>query len=351
MPVPVPPKPPASPRLFFVHGGGPVPGRAPGRVDAIDETTGLRETVIPPERIKGAHVRDLAVSPDGTKIVLGEFVPTAASSNPAQHLVLYELGSDTRRDLTPATSDVEDIDPVFAPDGRTVVFARLRFPIWGCGRCPLELRSVALDGSGERQLTTMPPFRGPLDGGPFYGDRQPSFSHDGRRIVFVRNSDQSGMYTMNADGSDLRLLFPDPQVCWHGADPAWSPDGHSIAFLRNGETGNVTNLFVMRADGTGLRQLTRTVRHNPPPDDARCGSVGTRESEHIQPAWSPDSSRIVFASNRDQLDNPDGPLMELFSLAPDGTGLRKLTTNPSPVDVATRWAHPSDSHPSYGPRP
>lgn len=264
----------------------------------------------------------------------------------AMHLVLYELGGGTSRDVTPTTCSIDDSDPVFAPDGRTVVFARTGRPHLGCTLCPVELRSVALDGSGDRQLTTMPPFKGPLDGGPFFGDRQPSFSPDGDQIVFVRNSNQSGIYTMNADGSGLRLLFRDPQVCWHGSDPAWSPDGRSITFLRNGETGGVTNLFVMRADGTELRQLTRTVKHNAPSDDARCSGV-TLESVHIQPAWSPDSSRIVFASNRDQLERPEGPLMELFSVAADGTGLRKLTTNPSASDVATRWANPSDSFPSY----
>jgi opacity protein-like surface antigen len=62
-------------------------------------------------------------------------------------------------------------------------------------------------------------------------------------------------------------------------DPAWSPDGKQIAFVDHRGAGD---LYVMNADGSGLRQLTQS---SLPP----AANYGAR-----QPAWSPDGSRIAF---------------------------------------------------------
>jgi TolB protein len=71
---------------------------------------------------------------------------------------------------------------------------------------------------------------------------------------------------MNADGSEARMLAQD------GAEPVWSPDGRKIAFtgLYPGDKGYKANVFVMNADGSGQRNLTR--------------GAGVRDS---QPVWSP----------------------------------------------------------------
>ena len=54
---------------------------------------------------------------------------------------------------------------------------------------------------------------------------------------------------MNADGSGLRNLTRSPA---YDGNPAWSPDGRKIAFGRDGE------IYVMNADGNGQRNLTRS---------------------------------------------------------------------------------------------
>ena len=104
------------------------------------------------------------------------------------------------------------------------------------------------DGSGLRRLTRIARVNGAL----------PSWSPDGRKIVFV--SDRDGnleVYVMNADGSGQRNLTRHPG---HDSDPAWSPDGRKIAFTTKRE-GNF-EIYVMNADGSGQRNLTR----NPAPD-------------------------------------------------------------------------------------
>ena len=95
-----------------------------------------------------------------------------------------------------------------------------------------------------------------------------------------------------------------------GMHPGWSPDGTQIVFWRPGskDIGSPiapvkAAVFVVDADGRNLRQVT--------PQDAR-----RRES----PGWSPDGSRIVFTSI-------DGQRQDIYTIRPDGTDLRQLTTD------------------------
>src|SRR5262245_2223884 len=63
--------------------------------------------------------------------------------------------------------------------------------------------------------------------------------------------DNGGVYSVKADGSGLRKLA-DP-----GEQPAWSPDGKRIAYVVNvSHVPGDGRLWVMKADGSGKRQLT-----------------------------------------------------------------------------------------------
>lgn len=62
-----------------------------------------------------------------------------------------------------------------------------------------------------------------------------------------------------------------------GWDPAWSPDGNSIAFT-SGSPHSIPNLWLIRADKTGLRQMTTRGAH--------------------EPEWLPDGKTIVFGTLR-----------------------------------------------------
>jgi Tol biopolymer transport system component len=130
----------------------------------------------------------------------------------------------------------------------------------------------------------------------------PAWSPDGTRIAFTRaanNPDGGDIWVMNADGTGAELLVAD------GTTPAWSPDGRKVVFARQtappGE-GSQRLLFVF--DDGEVQQLTQ------PNDDFHV-------SEHSDPAWSPDGSRIVF--NDWALSNPP-----VRSIAADGGDPRVL---------------------------
>ena len=101
---------------------------------------------------------------------------------------------------------------------------------------------------------------------------------------------------MSADGSDVRRVAPKAT----SGEPAWSPDGRRIAFRifdgRRFESAGNSDLFVVNADGSGLRRLTR-------------GAANVRWF-----AWSPDGRTVAFLRNR-----------EVYMVNADGTGERRLT--------------------------
>jgi dipeptidyl aminopeptidase/acylaminoacyl peptidase len=149
------------------------------------------------------------------------------------------------------------------------------------------------------------------DDGGSYG---PSFSPDGRRIVFssVGNegdvSDTIGatgldLYVMAADGSDRRRLLDGNE----DASPAWSPDGDQIAFVRGGGAYGAGRIFVVDPDGEGPARVL--VEQDGPGTDS-------------DPAWSPDGTQLAFVRTA------PGGLSHLMVADADGSDARSVLERP-----------------------
>ena len=98
------------------------------------------------------------------------------------------------------------------------------------------------------------------------------------RIAFVALDDQSNaqIYTMNADGSDLRQLTNDTNGSYM---PIWSPDGTKITYTAYDFGHNTQQVFVMRADGSHKVDVSN--------DDSTDNGLAR---------WSPDGSKLVYVS-------------------------------------------------------
>jgi TolB protein len=160
-----------------------------------------------------------------------------------------------------------------------------------------EIYTMNADGSDLKRLTNAPG-----------EDALPRWSSDGQRIVFYSVRDgQREVYSMNADGSEQTRLTNNPA---DDAYPTWSPDGGRIAFSTNRDGEAQREIYVMNADGTGQTRLTDT-----PP--AVQGLRGISEF----PLWSA-GGRIAFSSIRGGLDT-----LQLFAMAGDGSNQAQVTND------------------------
>lgn len=144
------------------------------------------------------------------------------------------------------------------------------------------------------------------------GDFDPSFSADGRFIVFARYNEPGAssfgahIFVMRSDGSEVRQLTTGEVL---DENPSFSPDGSQIVFDRGEGEIYSPNIFAINIDGSGLRRLTNG-------------------GYDVEPTFTPDGRRIVFAGNRSKYRQGPRDVGNIFSVRPNGTGLRMLVGGP-----------------------
>lgn len=212
---------------------------------------------------------------------------------------IYTISPNGRhlRNLTPGSPAADDY-PSWSADGRKIAFWSTRTgpdnPIVPTlGRADQEIFVMNADGSGLRQLT----YNTGDDGGP-------AWSPNGDRLVFHRFLDDDSpadLWTVRVNGTGERNLTRSPRISERYG--VWSPDGREIVIMRrNLEGTNDTNdIYTIRPDGSHLTAL-----------------INTRDDE-ASPDWSPDGKRIVFHAAPFQAD-PTQPFgnADIYVMPRDG---------------------------------
>jgi Tol biopolymer transport system component len=211
----------------------------------------------------------------------------------------------------------------FMPGGSRVLFSSTHLKSSGCPPKPptqgrylwplddYDIFTADVSGGGLFRLTATPGY-----------DAEATVAPDGSRIVFtsVRDGDLE-IYSMRLDGTDVKRLTseigydggaffsPDSKRivyrAYHPTDPA-ERGRYQDLLTKNVVEPSKLEIFVMDADGTRQRQVTRNGAAN------------------FSPFFHPDGRRIIFSSN---LHDPQKRSFQLFLIGDDGQGLEQLTFN------------------------
>ena len=189
--------------------------------------------------------------------------------------------------------------PSFSPNGKRIVFVR--------AYKQSDLWTMDANGSRPRRLTWTKRIR----------EVTPSWSPDGTQIVFAVEAPaaQQGIWIVRANGHTRRRLTNGVDT-----DPAWSPNGSEIAFQRYDAASQTFAIFVVPTGGGSLTNL-----------------IHDSGSSDLEPAWSPDGSRILFASDRGDSNQLDLWVLNVMAMSPQPS-LDRITNTPSRDEHDPAWS-------------
>jgi Tol biopolymer transport system component len=156
--------------------------------------------------------------------------------------------------LTNPPTGSKDLDAVISPNGTTILFER------DLPDGSTQIRIVGSDGLGEHAIDLGCTF-------PCAADLEPAWSPNGRQILFQRvkfpfdpttgDASSAVLWAARLDGSGVhRVSEPGIDSVFEDSHPRFSPRGDYLTFVRFRNTDHSTAVFRMRPDATHVRRLT-----------------------------------------------------------------------------------------------
>jgi Tol biopolymer transport system component len=233
--------------------------------------TGLRNVT----RTEGIDETEPSASPDGKLIA---FVGSTGVDQPYVLRVMNSDGTNPR--VLSNASGAQQGSPTWSPSGDQITFSRCLGLDEESGDCTdAQIATIHPDNSNLRTLTTR---------AAGVVDSRPSWSADGKRIVFQRmNADgEVSMWTISSNARSLKRILNDESFV--DRNPSFTPNSQRIVYMA--DVGGKEGIWVANWNGHGKKRLFTEV---PDPADPEVG-LGTEN-----PSVSPTGKQFVYAAGGD----------------------------------------------------
>ncbi len=209
-------------------------------------------------------------SPDGRRVAFAW-----KGERPDNFHIYVKLVGSSSAPLRLTTSEGVDYSPAWSPDGRWIAFCR------GTDMPGGAIMAVPASGGAERKIIDLNMIASPWS-------HSIDWSADSKYLVVadrLAGKNEKGLYLVDVEtGENRQITAPAPDT--QDIGPAVSPDGRTIAFTRDIGSG-VSSIMVLP-----FPAFTQASNQAVP-----LPRTQSRDIYNAQPAWTPDSSHIVYASN------------------------------------------------------
>jgi TolB protein len=209
-----------------------------GRIVILDVATGVSAPIGPDS---GAGTPSWGPGGKALAFELNDSIAEMTAAGTAVHIVQPDMGAN----------DLSKWSPSWAASGARIAY------VHGAGEHSGSIYLMNSNGLGAAPLTDGEA-KGEIDSAP-------DISPNGKLIAFQRyvkcagGTCKNAVWVMSAGGGGGQH-----QVALNAAFPSWSPDGKKILFVRN--LGGNSEIFVMNANGTGVKRLTKSPASDFAPD-------------------------------------------------------------------------------------